>query len=145
MVLLLPLTGCTTPSQWIADAQVDELCTKDGGIKVYETVTLPKERFNEWGQFTDIAFSKDEKSNYEYYRVGEDKFIQPYTSGHIGGLSIKQYHYWIYRRSDHKLLGESIVYSRGGGDVFMIDAPSGYTCPDKKVSIESQIFLKSSN
>jgi hypothetical protein len=36
---------------WQADNLVDELCAKDGGVKVYETVILPKERFNEWGQF----------------------------------------------------------------------------------------------
>jgi len=58
----LSITGCTTPSQWIADAQVDELCTKDGGIKVYETVTLPKERFSlvpkrPFGNATPINFA----------------------------------------------------------------------------------------
>jgi hypothetical protein len=32
------------------DARVRELCTKDGGIRVYETVMLPPDKFNRWGQ-----------------------------------------------------------------------------------------------
>ena len=34
----------------VLDRQVRELCAKDGGIKVYETVKLPAEKFNEWGR-----------------------------------------------------------------------------------------------
>jgi hypothetical protein len=26
------------------------MCAKDGGIRVYEMVKLPPEKFNEWGQ-----------------------------------------------------------------------------------------------
>jgi len=145
LVLLLSMMGCTTPSQWIADAQVDELCAKDGGIKVYETVTLPKERFNEWGQFV-VHDEKYAKPTDEYYRVEKITDIKgSHNSGQMGDLIIYRNHWKIYRRIDHKLLGESIRYARMKGDIFIVDAPSGYTCPEKGTSIESQIFLKSSN
>ncbi|MCL2075403.1 MAG: hypothetical protein FWH15_02970 [Betaproteobacteria bacterium] len=36
------------------DAEVNRLCAIDGGVKVYETVTLPPEKFNEWGNI-DIS------------------------------------------------------------------------------------------
>ena len=46
LLLLLPvIAGCATPSQIMLDAEVKRLCAIDGGIKVYETVRLPAERF----------------------------------------------------------------------------------------------------
>ncbi len=35
----------------LMDRKVDRLCSKDGGIEVYETVVLPSERFDKWGVF----------------------------------------------------------------------------------------------
>jgi hypothetical protein len=144
LFLLLSMMGCTTPSQWKADAQVDELCAKDGGIKVYETVTLPKERFNEYGQLIGLGltYAGDTKTLPEYYIYMEDTLISPYTSGQFGGLSVTRYQQQIYRKSDHKLLGEQIMYSRAGGDVIVIDAPSGYHCPENQKTEIEKIFLK---
>ena len=31
------------------DREVDRLCAIDGGIRVYETVQLPSDKFNKWG------------------------------------------------------------------------------------------------
>ena len=28
---------------------MEELCKADGGVKIYETVTLPPEMFDQWG------------------------------------------------------------------------------------------------
>lgn len=47
MIFGLLLAGCEKAR---LDAQVKELCAKDGGIKVYETVKLPADRFNQWGR-----------------------------------------------------------------------------------------------
>jgi hypothetical protein len=144
-VLLLSMVGCTTPSQWKADALVDELCAKDGGNKVYETVPLPRELFNEYGQFNGITVGEDTKPNDEYYFVGKRKLIEPYTSGKIDELTVVQYHWWIYRRKNKKLLGESISYSRGGGEIFMIDVPSGYSCPKPSEDILKKLFIISTD
>ena len=45
----MAISGCATPSQMSADVEVTRLCAIDGGIKVYETVKLPAERFDKWG------------------------------------------------------------------------------------------------
>ena len=50
LLLVLLLAGC---EKHRLDEQVKELCAKDGGVKVYETVTLPKEVFTEYG---DLKF-----------------------------------------------------------------------------------------
>lgn len=144
-VLLLLMAGCTASSQWKADALVDELCAKDGGNKAYETVTLPKERFNEWGQFV-VPDEKYAKPTDEYYRVLKTKDVQSSTSNEFGGLSVVQHHWMIYRRSDHKILGENIGYFRQGGDIPGSWMPSSYSCNQViKISLEQLIFLKSSN
>ena len=47
LLLLLPLaTACASgPSKSELDAEVKRLCAIDGGIKVYERVALPEEKF----------------------------------------------------------------------------------------------------
>lgn len=44
---MLALAGC---ERWALDQQMEELCKKDGGIRVYETVTLPASDFSNIGQ-----------------------------------------------------------------------------------------------
>jgi hypothetical protein len=51
LLILLLLTACTSgPSKGGLDAEVDRLCAIDGGIRVYERVTLPPDKFDKWSQ-----------------------------------------------------------------------------------------------
>ena len=50
LLLVLLLAGC---EKHRLDEQVKELCAKDGGVRIYETVTLPREVFTEYG---DLKF-----------------------------------------------------------------------------------------
>lgn len=143
-VLFCLWLGIPTFNKWRADKLVDELCAKDGGVKVYETVILPKERFNEWGQFFVPGKSVMKPSD-EFYRAWEITNIQgSYESTNIGTLSIIKSHFLLYRSKDVKLLGESISYGRRGGDPIGPWHPSSYICPvymDNELS--KQIFLMS--
>ncbi|MBI5660256.1 MAG: hypothetical protein HZC43_12095 [Nitrosomonadales bacterium] len=51
LLLLLPLaTACASgPGKSELDAEVKRLCAIDGGIKVYETVSLPIKSVGEYG------------------------------------------------------------------------------------------------
>ena len=138
--------GMPTFNKWKADKLVDALCAKDGGVKVYETVTLPKERFNQWGQF--VVADKDYiKPNDDYYSLLERKDIQGSShTGDIGALVVYQYHFWVYRTSDHKILGDGISYARRGGDAIGPWMPSSYNCHKTLQSdLLKQTFLKSEN
>lgn len=136
--------GLPTFNKWKVDKLVDELCAKDGGIKVYEIVTLPKERFNQWGQFL-VPDNRVVKLNDEYYTVWEITNIRgKHESSDIGSLSITRSHFLLYRSKDKKLLGESIGYGRRGGDAIGPWHPSSYLCPqyiDNELS--KQIFMMS--
>lgn len=124
------------------DRQVRELCAKDGGVRVYETVRLPAEKFNQWGQpnfripITPYTKLKDTDEYYLEWQITELK---------KGYLNLKRNRFQLIRRGDQKLLGESVSYSRGGGDLPGPWANSSFSCSDihKDTQLFTQIFIQS--
>lgn len=139
------LTGCEKAA---LDNQLEELCKKDGGVKVYEAVRLPPEMFDRdgnpfpgWPNRAEIdRFGTDYR-----YVIGRDYLkqgnpIQLFSEGELIRRSEK-----IVRVSDRKLLGESISYSRIGGEAILLGHPSSKRCPVYKSANETlirSVFLK---
>lgn len=124
---------------WL-DHQVRELCAKDGGVKVYETVKLPPEKFNQWGQINFYRpVEGDNALGPEYVLKWELRYYRK------GSPSLHRSHTQLFRRVDGKLLGESVGYSRGGGDLPGPWQPSSFSCPDKygQVPLLMAIFVRS--
>ncbi|MBX3629901.1 MAG: hypothetical protein KF908_08295 [Nitrosomonas sp.] len=149
--IVLPLlSACWTPQKAYWDAEVDRLCAIDGGIKVYETVTLPPDKFNERGQINFYRPTQGENTlgpeyiytwDIRYYKKGD-----PAAQGaHI--TAMKRDHFKIIRKADMKLLGEVVMYQRGGGDLPGPWMPSSYHCPNRADANEgiliNRIFIKS--
>ena len=120
------------------DAEVNRLCAKDGGVKVYETVKLPAEKFDKYG-VVRIPSKQDAKLGDEYYYEWN---VHHYRQGEP---SIRRDHFLIVRRSDAKLLGESISYARRGGDMPGPWHPSSFRCPEQadEVILTQRIFIPS--
>ncbi len=133
------------------DREVKRLCAIDGGVKVYETVTLPSDRFDKkYGQINFYRPTQGEnalgpeyvyKWDIHYYRKGD-----PVSQGsHVAAM--KRDHIKIIRKSDMKLMGEVAMYQRGGGDLPGPWMPSSYHCPDRLEANEGilmhQIFINS--
>ncbi|MDY0014282.1 MAG: hypothetical protein RBS40_15515 [Rhodocyclaceae bacterium] len=136
ILLLLPLVACSsTPSKSELDAEVKRLCAIDGGIKVYETVKLPAEKFDQYG---NVRIPSKAKSTDEYYYDSETIYLRE------GDPTVTRMVTRIVRRSDGKVLGESIRYARGGGDLPGPWHPSSFICPSptEKPYLEPSIFLK---
>ena len=135
-MLQLP-AGCEKAS---LDQQVKELCAKDGGVKVYETVTLPAEKFNQWGQPNFYKPTKRENALGTEYIFKEDRHYYRRDNPEMSRT-----HYQIFRRSDSKLLGETVLYARGGGDMPGPWHESSFTCPDPNkagdVALLAEIFI----
>ncbi|WP_145841177.1 hypothetical protein [Denitratisoma sp. DHT3] len=135
----LTLVACSsTPSKSELDAEVRRLCAIDGGIKVYETVRLPAERFDKYGNVR-IPSKATAKPTDEYFYDSEDIYL---VSGdpHMIKMITK-----MIRRSDGKRMGDAIRYGRGGGDIPGPWYPSSFTCPEiskDAPSLESSIFIK---
>jgi hypothetical protein len=137
--------GVPTLNQWQADNLVDELCAKDGGVKLYETVMLPKERFNQWGQFA-VSSERFLKPSDEYYTTWKTTKIIGDPDSSDWKLTVYQHHFVLYRVADKKILGESTGYARRGGDPIGPWHPSSHACPGSvKSRLVTQVFLKSTN
>jgi hypothetical protein len=143
----LMLGGCG--AKYAADKEMQELCAKDGGMKVYETVTLPASEFSQWGRPLDRYWSgqidPENKLGPDYRYVEQSAFLQrgDTLAGEVEMFrSVEK----IYRRKDGKLLGESVSYSRSGGDApinrILSGHPSSSTCPDPRAHLLTSVFIK---
>ena len=88
----LLLAGCEKNR---LDVQVKELCAKDGGIKVHETVKLPPDRFDQHGTVR-IPSRQDAKPSDEYYFESETSYFKQ------GNPDMRRSHDKIIRRSAEK-------------------------------------------
>jgi len=139
-LLLLCLAGCSTsPSKSELDVEVTRLCAIDGGVKVYETVKLPPEKYNKlldkFGRLW-LPRRSEAKDSDEYYIES----VQYYY--HQGNPEMWRTEYRVMRAMDQKVLGVSVRYTRRGGEISGPWHESSYGCPDaaKQISVEKEIF-----
>ena len=120
------------------DRQVREMCAKDGGVRVYETVSLPAEKFDELKRVNFVLPDKTQVGPADEYYSETDRHY--YRNGNP---EVSRRQYRIIRRSDQKILGELVFYGRGGGDLPGPWHGSSFTCPSStQVRFESAIFEK---
>lgn len=120
------------------DREVKRLCAIDGGIKVYETVKLPVEKFTRYGSIS-LPHKGGVKSGDEYFYQSSTVYLIR------GNPELVQYRYEVYRQFDGKLLGEIINYSRRGGGIPGPWHVSAFRCPkETDADLNKQIFIKES-
>jgi len=140
VVFGIGLIGC---EKYSLDQQLEELCKQDGGVKVYETVTLSPEMFDRWGDpFPGWQGRKPEdRLGPDYLFMRETVYLKdgdPFKGeGRLGRTT-----YRIYRRSDNKLLGKDVLYIRSGGDFIVFNHPSSKSCPVGESDLIRSVFLK---
>ena len=145
VLLALGTSGC---ERWRLDRQMELLCQQDGGIKVYETVTLPASEFSNVGQplarYAQQAKSPEERLGPDYRYVWQRTVLFGVGAKlEAGEGTLVRDHLSITRRADGRLLGESVSYARGGGDGFTFGfQPSGNHCPKPRVDLIGFVFLK---
>jgi hypothetical protein len=134
LIAAIGLSGCEKAR---LDDEVRRLCAVDGGIKVYETVILPPERFDKYGVVLIPSKEKVSAAD-EYFYEWEVQYIKN------GNPQLSKSHHRFIRVSDGKLLGESIRYTRRGGDIPGPWHASSFTCPEltEHPSLEQTIFKK---
>jgi hypothetical protein len=146
MLMLLPLaTACASESSKSGlDAEVKRLCQIDGGIKVYETVRLPPENFNRWGQlnFYKPSRGEDALGNKYLLKIERHEIVKGNPSYDPTELSMIRTRSQIIRKLDLKLLGESVVYLRVGGDPPGLSHSTSFACPDVREQGEAALFKK---
>ena len=145
LISALLLSGC---EKYELDRRMEELCKKDGGVRVHETVELPKNQFNDLGS----PFSKEyAQAKRQEDRLGSDyRFV---TNVEIlkdgdalkGQGELMRFHEQIFRRSDGKLLGESMLFGRSGGDFIAFAHPTSDSCPRQQntMTLIKSVFVHS--
>ncbi len=116
------------------DWLVDRMCKVDGGVTVYETVLVSKEKYKD--VIEGIVTSEKNTPTDEYYRDLDSYYYR------TGQPDVWRNRYKVVRRSDGKILGESIFYLRRGGNFPGPWHESGYRCPKNAPGLTSLIFLK---
>lgn len=109
------------------DAKVREMCEKDGGVNIIETLRISKADSNLLGRIDgriDVPVKELAKPNspaYAELRI---------TNIRKGNPAVTRTESAIVRRSDQVVVARWIVYSRFGGDFPSPAHPSSSRCPE---------------
>lgn len=144
MVRLISLTlvsilisGCDTPLQLYWDYQVKRLCEKDGGVIVYNKITLTKEERNLLSIKPAKEFVTEKDDFYFIYEPREIINNSPRVTRSVSSM---------YRATDNKLIATKVYYSRVGGDIPTgIGHHSSYSCNQAGINtsiIDNAIIIK---
>ena len=146
VILLLPLlllAGCEKDA---LDRQMQELCKKDGGVKVFEKIKLPPERFDDSGKIKRLLQPDGSAVSYDKnfepdYKIESSTHIIKDGDPIKGQGKLVRYEYKLIRTYDNKIMAISVSYSRIGGDFIIIDHWSSSECPNKGESL-NLAFIK---
>lgn len=128
------------------NAQMAVLCKKDGGVKIYETVKLPAEMFNEWGGLKNKKFTR--QNNKDSMLIGNDYIlIEESISIKKGDIQkdegvLSRTRSEIRRTTNNALLAEAVEYRRAGGDRWNAGMPSADSCPIDSIDLFNKVFSK---
>ena len=107
------------------DGKVSDLCSRDGGVRVYERVALQADQFDAFGN-AKIPDKLNAKPTDPYYYDVQKEWIVPESEP--SSLAMWRMVISVRRTSDGKLLGEEVTYARRGGDPIGPWYPSSYGC-----------------
>ena len=143
LVVLAFVSGC---ERYALDRKMEELCKQDGGVKVYETVTLSSEEYTRIFGYAINTKSKEDYYGPDYrYVLTQNVLIGKEADPEKGQGRLTRWYSAIYRRADGRLLGESVSYGRSGGDGFTFGFhPSVNSCPRLSRGLDQMVFLKGS-
>lgn len=111
------------------DYRVKELCKKDGGVTVYETVELTQEEYIRNNGKNGFISVPSEKSN----KNQKFDFLQKRnrTTLKKSDPAVWKTKTLIYRKSNESILGKIVTFTRrGGGFPTGITHSSSFTCRD---------------
>lgn len=138
IVLLILVIGFYEGRKAYWDYRVREMCEKDGGAKVFQTVELNEQQYalllNKFGKL-DIPLDRPVSRNAPIVRKEASIYIRR------NDPEVRQDQLVVIRKSDQKVLGTRVSYSRVGGDLIALH-PSYFSCPEKSVDLFSAIIHK---
>jgi hypothetical protein len=141
-VLVAGIGGCEARKAYY-DSQVREMCRKDGGMTVFERVSVDRTDYARLGgSHGQIAVPEERSASPDYPYVSnttreiikEDSFIRIIRTEGV-----------IKRRVDGKVLARYVTYSRVGGDFPIGAHPSYSLCELVNGSASRKVFIVQEN
>lgn len=124
------------------DKEVDRLCAIDGRSVIYETVTLPANKFDSYGQPMVPDNNKDD-TGFGYFIQFDERTLA--GAGQAPGARLLRSQMQVIRTTDRKVVAEHIDYTRGGG-YWLEGIPGvgeGKVCPGSiPMDFRQRVFLK---
>lgn len=109
------------------DYRVREMCTKDGGVRLFDYVTISRKEAGLLPHIGDLlgvtpeALAKQEEPVFS--RITQSVLRE-------GQPRVTRYEQVIIRRLDGRVVATAVTYARGGGDFPSFAFPSGFFCPE---------------
>lgn len=130
-----------------ADVEMNRLCSINGGVFVYETVSVPKSQFDKFGTPRGRNWNGSDDAG-----VLDPEFLNSSTSIYLmkgdtlkGEVNLFKFEERAQRVSDGKLLALSVSYGRSGGDHLIHRVLGGHPsiagCPQASRTLISRVFL----
>lgn len=140
LLFMLLTSGCERAKTKL-DREVDRLCAIDGGVKIYEKVTLAPENFGPNGE----VFPQYQHLTSKGGQLGPEYLSELVSTELVSGSpNLTRWRSTVVRLSDSKLIGISITYVRRGGDFYSLSPDSVYSCPLPVASnLIPKIFIRS--
>ena len=122
------------------DSRVRELCARDGGVTVFETISVSPEEFAALpttGGLTAIPTQSAMGPKAPAFFTSTETVVSN------GNPRVTRQEHLVKRSSDGKVIGRIVSYSRVGGDIPTIAHPSSFHCPDyKKLTADQAQFFQ---
>lgn len=137
VVVTAGIGGCEATKAYY-DWRIQTMCDVDGGVRIYEKVIISRELLQAMGgEVQGVPHVPHEvlsNLSVPFYLQQEARQIRG------GTPRLSRTEYRIVRRSDQKITGIAVVYSRSGGDFpFTRSEPSFFQCP-QSIDLERQQF-----
>lgn len=122
------------------DYRVTQMCKKDGGLHLFESIAISHEEFLAWGgvdgvRGVPIPSEENMRFDIPIFERGEIKTISPHRP--YVWRSISKY----VRRSDGKVLAQHVLYARRGGDFPSPAHESYFFCPNEGLISERLVSV----
>ena len=130
VVVLILTVGFYEGRKAYWDSKVKEMCKKDGGVTVYEKISVSPDEYHRLPKVDGSAAIVSEvnsKPAEPAFAVDKETVLKEWAP------RVTRWESLVKRRTDGKVIGSMVTYYRVGGDFpLSFGHPTSFSCPERK-------------
>lgn len=139
VVLVAGIGGCEARKEYY-DWQVRKMCEKDGGVTIYDRVSVTRSQFEAMGKvggFASVPPKRLASPDAPVFSVATEIVIKE------GRPGVRKREETVFRSADEEIVALVVSYWREGGDFPSFAHPSSFVCPDPlgNVAAREKLFV----